>query len=533
MNLALPKNTESLDNKIKITKETDDLLKETNTSELIIALCGPIGSPIKLVRGTLENTLKDKYGYDCKIIRLSELIDHHGAPPLAPKTPKHKRTEFLIEKGNELRTQYGASILADLAIAKIRIDREEFKNSTTASTFKSRRVCYIIESIKNQAELDLLRQVYREILYVIGVFSPMPTREKNLSQDYPGSSGEVIKSLIEKDASSSGRTGQTVSDTFPQSDFFLRMDSNSGNALNIRVERFLDLILGVKIVTPTADESAMYAAASAAGNSACLSRQVGAAVTSAEGQLLSVGWNDVPKPFGGLYQNDYRKDPANEFDYRCHNKGGKCYNDEEKSFLAENIIESLGKLIDSNNIQEAIELITSNTKIKGLIEFSRAVHAEMHAILNALKISGEKVQNGNIYVTTYPCHGCARHIIAAGIANVYYIEPYKKSLATKLHDDAITETESENNLVRILPYEGVAPARYFSLFKMGSTQRKSKGSVIRISPNEAIPKSEKSLQSLPFLEGMVVRSLRDKGLLSGEVEFQVDQKGREDATRTD
>lgn len=532
MNSALQKNVEIQVGKSKTARETEDLLKETNTSELILALCGPIGSPIKAVRNTLENSLKNKYGYECQIIRLSELIEQHCGTTI-PASPRYKKTEALIENGNKLREQYGASILADLAIAKIRIDREEFKESIRSNRHRSRRICYIIDSIKNQSELDLLRQVYREILYVVGAFSPMPAREKNLSLDYPGASSEVVKSLIEKDASSSGRTGQTVSDTFPQSDFFLRMDTNSENALNIRVERFLDLVLGVKIVTPTADESAMYAAASAAGNSACLSRQVGAAVTSDDGQLLSVGWNDVPKPFGGLYQNDYRKDAANEYDYRCHNKGGKCYNDEEKSFLAENIISSLGDLINPNEISNAIERINSNTKIKGLIEFSRAVHAEMHAILNALKISGEKVQGGNIYVTTYPCHGCARHIIAAGIANVYYIEPYKKSLATKLHDDAITEIESENKLVRILPYEGVAPARYFSLFKMGNTQRKSKGTIIRISPHEAIPRSEKSLQSLPFLEGMVVKSLQGKGLLPDDVKSTVVQRGRDDGTRTD
>jgi deoxycytidylate deaminase len=55
------------------------------------------------------------------------------------------------------------------------------------------------------------------------------------------------------------------------------MDSSTDTQLTGRVERFLHLILGTKIITPTLNETAMYAAASAAGNSACLSRQVGAA----------------------------------------------------------------------------------------------------------------------------------------------------------------------------------------------------------------------------------------------------------------
>ena len=513
-------------------KETESLLKETNTQELVIALCGPIGSPIKMVRDAFERSIVSGYGYECNIIKLSEIIKENVKIDI-PQSPENKRLEALIAGGNSLRSDFGASILADFAVSKIAINRAEYKLKSKTITHKGRRVCFIIDSIKNQAEMDLLRQVYRELLYVVGVFSPMPQREKNLTAGIKNATAEMVKSLIEKDASSSGYSGQTVSDTFPQSDFFLRVDGGSESALNLKVKRFLDLILGAKIITPTADESAMYAAASAAGNSACLSRQVGAAVASEDGQLLSVGWNDVPKPFGGLYQNDYGQDPAGEKDFRCHNKGGKCFNDEEKDFLAENIIDSLGAdLIDGSKREDAIKKIASDTKIKGLIEFSRAVHAEMHAILNALKISGAKVEGGSIYVTTNPCHGCARHIVAAGIANVYYIEPYKKSLATKLHEDSITEVESERDLVRILPYDGVAPSRYYSLFKMGNTKRKDGGKVVRIAPNEAVPRSEKSLQSLPVLEAIVVRNLESKGLLSADVESKA-VLGGDDGQHTD
>lgn len=40
-------------------------------------------------------------------------------------------------------------------------------------------------------------------------------------------------------------------------------------------------------------------------------------------------------------------------------------------------------------------------------------------------------------MTTFPCHYCARHIVAAGIYEVQYIEPYPKSKALQLHADAI------------------------------------------------------------------------------------------------
>lgn len=257
----------------------------------------------------------------------------------------------------------------------------------------------------------------------------------------------------------------------------------------------------------------MYAAASAATNSACLSRQVGAAVTDAKGELLATGWNDVPKAFGDLYVTDLKNDPSNIYDKRCWNFGGKCYNDEEKSLLAEHIIESLRDILPTDKRDAAVQAVIADKKLRGLIEFSRSIHAEMHAILTALRLEGDRVRGGQIFVTTYPCHSCARHIIAAGITEVYYIEPYKKSLATKLHGEAMTEDEQSIDKVKLISYDGVAPTRFLSLFRMTPDSRKNRGKVITLSHSNASPKLKKSLEALPALESLVVASLKEKHLL--------------------
>jgi deoxycytidylate deaminase len=140
-------------------------------------------------------------------------------------------------------------------------------------------------------------------------------------------------------------------------------------------------------------------------------------------------------------------------------------------------------------------------------------HAEMHAIIVGSQVAGSKVIDGKLYCTTYPCHSCARHIVAAGILEVYYIEPYRKSLATKLHDDAITESEADATRVRILPYDGVAPSRYLRLFRVPKDSRKSDGKMIVIEPRKAEPRFEKTLEALPALEALVVKSLTEKNLL--------------------
>jgi deoxycytidylate deaminase len=263
----------------------------------------------------------------------------------------------------------------------------------------------------------------------------------------------------------------------------------------------------------------MYLAASAAGNSACLSRQVGAALTDKNGEIISIGWNDVPKAGGNLYLSDPVGDPNAEKDKRCWNlEGGVCFNDREKRAIAELLVKGLEKsgLLEKKNVDRAIDHIVNKSKVKDLIEFSRSIHAEMHAILLGSQDSGKRIRKGKLFTTTYPCHSCARHIIAAGIDEVYYIEPYRKSLGTKLHDDAITEDERETGKVRLLPFDGVAPTRYLKFFNAPKSSRKADGKMVRVDQRTALPRFEKKLEAFHTLEGLIVRGLQERSLLPVE-----------------
>lgn len=493
---------------------TTKRIENTHTSELVIALCGPIGSPLHKVSEALKKCLIDDFNYDkCEVVRLSTFIERHASGSISSES-EYKRISGFIREGNALRDLHRSSILAELAVGKIARDREAEAVSKDQESPGPRRVCHIIDSIKNQEELDILRAVYRDMLYFVGVFSPLTVREKTLEEK--GMTTAEIYGLIDQDSGEEVDYGQTVRDTFPQADFFLRIDEQTNTQVDNKVERFLDLILGSKIVTPTVSETAMYMAASASGNSACLSRQVGAALTDADGNLLSVGWNDVPKSGGGLYGADMVHDSCSQNDRRCWNQPGNCSNDVQKKIITKNVVTELIKegVVDKSKEEMAYELIRKNGKLRGLIEFSRSVHAEMHAIINAGRQDGSKIMGGKLYCTTYPCHSCARHIIAAGIAEVYYIEPYRKSLATRLHGDSITENETESNMVRILPYDGVAPARYLDLFRVKIDSRKDKhGNLVVTKRSNAEPRISKTLEALPTLEGLVVGGLIESNLI--------------------
>jgi deoxycytidylate deaminase/dephospho-CoA kinase len=492
------------------------------TPEVVIVLCGPMGTPLHEVAQTFKRLLVGTdFNYDeVEILRLSDEIRRLTG------LETEKSVETLIEAGNKLREKYGNAVLARLAIKKIMLSRarhqessDETKKAVDASApvdpdtimpRAPRRCCHIIDSIKHIDELNLLRSVYGDMLHVVGVYSPIEMRIERL--DKRKGPGDEVHRLIDRDSGEELDHGQRVEDTFPLSDFFLRVDSTTDSQRNARVRRFLELMLGTSIITPTINERAMYAAYSAARNSACLSRQVGAALTAADGEILATGWNDVPRAFGGLYQTKDQNSSSDE-DQRCWNiDGGHCFNDEEKTLIADAMVDRLianGLVVEANR-ENAFKMLRKDTQLKSLIEFSRAVHAEMHALLTAGEAKGAQIKGGKLFVTTYPCHSCARHIVAAGIREVYFLEPYRKSLATKLHSDAITERESDETKVRLMPFDGVAPGRFLKFFSAHPGGRKNSEGKMHV--REAIPVTAITLEAIHTLEAFALRALESRGL---------------------
>ncbi len=78
-----------------------------------------------------------------------------------------------------------------------------------------------------------------------------------------------------------------------------------------------------------------------------------------------------------------------------------------------------------------------------------------------------------MYATTFPCHECAKHIVAAGIKRLVYIEPYPKSKALILFEDAISLDVPDEKKTLFKSFVGVAPRRYAELFDLGKLKRKT------------------------------------------------------------
>ena len=217
----------------------------------------------------------------------------------------------------------------------------------------------------------------------------------------------------------------------------------------------------------------MFMAYAASLRSGDLSRQVGAAIIDSHGDLISIGCNEAPRQGGGLYDP-----PTSSVASYRDIEIGEDSNEREKEAMTSRIVQALGEGINP-------ELVRSSLKTAGFLditEFGRSVHAEMEALLACAR-GGRSARDAVLYTTTFPCHNCTRHIVAAGIRRVIYIEPYAKSRASDLHSDAISVDREELGKAPFLPFVGIGPRRYFDLFSMGLSsgypiERKSGGKLV-------------------------------------------------------
>lgn len=488
----------------------DQKFRERRSPELVIALAGPIGCGIGGVADALDSKLRERGYLDVVRVKLSDFIETAIEEKLIPpqqrdesKSARYNRYRRLQEAGKELRRQTSnPAVLAEYAARRISVDRLARKSETQEhfeGPLVPSKIAYIIDQVKRPEEVTLLRALYRNLFYVAGVTRIYSKRDGALVSE--GIKKDEVDGLMEIDRMEDGDDGQQLDKTLFLADYFIRNDSMAADDKQDKLNRFLNLIHGDQSDSPTENESGMFAAYSASLRSACLSRQVGAAITARSGEVIATGCNDVPKAGGGLYSH-----ASGKGDMRCiHQEGRLCFNDLHKRQLQEAVGEVIDQVLGENDksfIQggEAIKLqpdrrkklldaIYKKTRMKDLIEYSRSVHAEMDAIVSLARVGGTGLQSATLYTTTFPCHNCARHIVASGIMKVFYVEPYEKSLAKDLHEDAIAfEIEESKDAtpkrVEFLHFEGVAPRQFHNMFRAVGRKNDS-GKFVPIRPHEA------------------------------------------------
>lgn len=486
------------------------------SQELIIALVGPVGSGVSTAANDIANILSGIYGYDvAPIMKPSSVIKaqaHLVSMAIGGDEGFATYISEMQDAGNKLREKFGENYLIEKIIEQIRLFRKARGGYAGDVEIPGRRA-YIIDSLKNQSELELLRSIYGNTLCVIGVFAPDEIRKQRLHD--AGYDTSEVRTVMSRDQGEVFTFGQATRKLFVESNFFVRNDRRKEDVRE-RVKRFIELIFDTDVHTPTRAESAMYEAESSSASSACMSRQVGASIVSAQGELIAVGWNDVPKFGGGLYsENDRAASVGNgavvNKDHRCYNwKGGKCHNETRRIALIDDVAKAVGATgVIQQDGDAKVRDAVAKTDIRALIEYSRSIHAEMEAILSVAREGRHSLVGATLYTNTYPCHNCARHIVAAGIKEVVYIQPYLKSLATELHGDVITELPDSPNMVIFRQFDGVAPSSYLEVFRPRAP-RKDGGKLQRPKPMEALPIFRQPLDGRQVYEDKVIAEVLAK-----------------------
>ena len=427
-------------------------------SELVIGIVHTVGTNSSDTIECIKDSLQG-FHYSSAVIKVSkEILQPFASGDSQNFDNEFERISFYMDLGNYIRCQTkDDAILMKGVAAYIYANYHENHDEAPCG-----RKAYIIDSIKHPAEVDFLRKTYGDGFHLIGISDDYDKRKAFLIER-KHLSKENAEEILRRDDNEEAKNGQHTRDAYQQADYFINA-SDERNETQESIFRLLDLLFGNAFITPTFEEYAMFRAYVASLRSADLSRQIGA-VIARDNEIIAEGVNDCPKSFGGLYWPIYRKGKViDEEDGRDYMLGYDSNKREQKKIINK-ILMNLG-LEESEENYKKVKAAGIGT----LTEYGRVVHSEMEALMMCAR-NHVSTRGCEMFVTTFPCHNCAKHIVAAGIKKVVYIEPYPKSKALEFYKREISQCEEEQEeKVLFLPFKGVGPHRFIDLFSMQSTR---------------------------------------------------------------
>lgn len=445
---------------------SNDSLPRIDFPEIFLGFVAPVGVNIQ---PSLKHfrTQFERFGYEVIPIKVTDvfeaLMEHVPPDEELVQSPQHLRLQRYIKYGNKIREYFeDDEILAALTI--IRIVQQRVSSSPERNVF-------LLYQFKRREEIDLLRSIYGRLFFQVSIYSRTGARVEYLANSFARAENlglsdkfrSTAEEIIQTDQNEAGNAhGQRVSSIFHNGDVILNSDA-SDRDLEEQISRFTNLLFGSNKISPTKQEYGMFVAKSAALRTLDLSRQVGAAVFTPEGEVISMGSNEVPKAYGGTYWCD---DPE-KFDDRDYVREHDSNDRRKREILVE-----LLKALDIDPARALENSAVNKSQFMDALEYGRIIHAEMSAICDAARL-GRPLAGTTLYSTTFPCHMCAKHIVAAGITRVIFLEPYPKSLTANLHADSVQIEGADRGrhqsylAVDFSHFHGITHRRYRELFERG------------------------------------------------------------------
>lgn len=502
-----------------------DELRLLSHPELVIGLAGPIGIDIEGMAEEVGRAL-EQVGYTHRAIRVTDLMRKYAAPGVEQAGPDYfSAMNYKMDYANKLCELAGSpEALMRVVIEGIRDSRADVLAATKSSATVAAANAYVIRQLKRPEEVNFLRRIYgKQFVLVSGYGSEQHRRNRiaekgkaslPLSTELPEVEKRALALLLRDHDEGASKHVQHLRDTFHLADVFV--DGINRDQMRAGIDRFFQAFFGRVDIGPSKVEYGMYAAKAAALRSTDLSRQVGAAIFTKDGEVVAQGCNEVPRAFGGTYWSGEEPDHR---DVRL----GYDPNDILKKDVIRDFLEHLYRvellsgfdmetvssdqfveeLLGRGNVAGKHHGCLANSLINDLTEYGRVVHAEMVSICDAARL-GKRLKESVLYVTTFPCHNCTKHIIAAGISRVFYLEPYPKSRAKQLHSNEIEIERSSSNKVSFLPFLGISPFRYRDIFEKGSRKTGGKARTWYANDDRPRPMVPENLPKYPELEDIEI-----------------------------
>jgi len=456
---------------------SDTLLSPIEFPELFIGLVAPIGADLNSVGAEIRRQLTS-YGYSTHEIRVS---DFFATLPIDTKLVDHptaERYKSYMDAGNEVRRIFDAPDALILPIVgRVREIRRQITGHEREIATKT---AFLINQLKRPEEIETLRSIYGPLFLCLSVSCSKSRRLELLTERIArddqkrrreDSYEPIALSLIIRDEEEEEEKfyGQKVRDAFALADVVV--DGENTDRAQKSLERPLKSFFGSNFITPTADEHFMNIARNVASRSSDLSRQVGAVIVTADNEIISAGCNDVPKFGGGIY---WEEDELDARDFKRGHDPNYIYKKDLIADILRRINPWMSRKYQKTEINELLEKalnsvdgpLFKNAHLMDLLEFGRVVHAEMNALAEAAK-RGVATKDSTLYCTTFPCHICTRHIIAAGIRRVVYVEPYTKSQAQKLYSESVDLGEDGHEVIGKIQFDsfsGISTTRFNDFF---------------------------------------------------------------------
>lgn len=491
------------------------IVKGISHPEFIFGFVAPVGADM-LPTVAKFRSMFESIGYHVVEIKVTDSFHTYKdivQPAIAlVDKPDYNRYKSYIGFGDQLREIFDDDgILAIETIFNIARQRLSLSTSIKETDYLSKTV-YLVRQFKRPEEIELLRSVYGPLFFQVSIYSRRGARVDHLSRTFASSENslrpqdfrqQAEEIILQDEHEVDISHGQQLAKIFHDADFIVNLDAPIH--VEDQVERFFNLLFSSNSISPTLNEYGMSLARSAALKSLDLSRQVGAAIFSANREIISVGANEVPKAKGGTYWED---DFFDDRDY----KRGYDSNERHKREIFNALLSDLMPNSNPNEIYRDRRIRES--RFMDSLEYSRVVHAEMTAIMDAARL-GRSLSGTTLFCTTFPCHICAKHIIASGIEKVVFLEPYPKSLAQELHSDALLVEGADRGRYQEYPmitfehFYGVSPRRYQELFSR-SKRKDSDGKFMSYASRKPTP-----IISIPFpfysvIEADIIEELKKK-----------------------